>query len=218
MVQKTVTQSLLEANILSYGSLGIIGGTFSPPHNVHMLLATFAYSQYCLDKILMFPSSVPTLGKKELPVANHHRFNMTYLAAKEVPYIEVFDWELSSKIPVYTIQTLRRLKKIYSKTKLLFIAGSDIISTIESWREPCEVVKLVDIILSERLGVPIEQAVQSLKKIGCNDDKIHLLDFPRIDVSSTMIRNRLRKNQDCTYLLPKAVLQYIKTNKLYTED
>ncbi len=203
---------------MSLDKLGILGGTFSPPHNAHMLLATFAYSQYGLDKILMIPGSVPTPGKHGLPVANYHRFNMACLAAKEVSYLEVLDWELSENGPVYTIQTLRRLQKKYPKTKLFFIAGTDIISTIDIWREPQEIVKLANIILAERCGVSIEQAMQALQKVGCSDDKAHPLDFPRIDVSSSMVRERLKKGQDCTYLVPGPVLRYIKTNKLYMED
>jgi len=196
--------------------IGILGGSFSPPHNAHLALGIFAKDQFDLDVVFVIPGSTISLGKTEKPIANHHRYNMAVLACKNVDFFHVLDCELQNN-PVYTVQTLKSLRKKYTRAELFFIAGADNFKNIDSWHEPQEIAKLTSFIIAPRNDFLFE-AFDSLKKVGTDTKNIFTLDFPRIDVSSTMIRERLRKDLGCSYLVSDAVLRYIKINRLFKED
>jgi nicotinate-nucleotide adenylyltransferase len=193
----------------------MLGGSFSPPTNAHLSIASFAKSQCNLDLILIMPCSVPTLGKLEAPVAAHHRYNMCMLACFGIDWLKVTDIELKDE-PVYSYQTLEYLTKTYKNSSFHFIGGSDSLSKITQWRNPDKLAKLTDFIIVPRNG-DCADAVTSLKAIGKKDDGILILDYPRNDLSSTLARQRLRAGQPCDFILANSVLDYIKTNRLYKE-
>ncbi len=195
---------------------GLLGGSFSPPTIAHLSMATFAKSQFNLDKILIMPCSVPTFDKAEKPIEPNHRFNMSVLACFGVPWLEVDDFELK-KNPTYSYETLEHLKKIHPKDDLFFIGGSDSLSRIHEWREPATLVKLTDFIVVPR-NDGFEKAKEALIKAGKNESGILMLDFPRNDISSTIIRERLKKGFPCEHLVDNAVLDYIKANNLYSKE
>lgn len=195
--------------------IGLLGGSFSPPTNAHLSIACFAKSQFQLDFVLLIPCSVPTLGKLEAPVPAHHRFNMCMLASSGIDWLKVTDIELRSP-PVYSYQTLEQLKETYSNSNFFFIGGSDTLSKINQWREPQNLAKMTDFIIVPRNG-DCSNAIGALRTIGKADDGVYVLDFPRNDISSTIIRKRLRANQPCNFMLAKPVIDYIKTNNLFKE-
>ena len=201
---------------MCWSRIGILGGSFSPPHNAHLALGVFAKDQFKLDVVFVIPGSTISPGKIEKPIANHHRYNMTVLACKNVDFFKVLDCELQNE-PVYSVQTLKSLRKKYSRADFFFIAGADNFKNIASWHEPQEIAKLTCFIVTPRNDF-LDEAFDSLKKIGTDTKNIFTLDFPRIDVSSNMIRDRLRKDLDCSYLVSDAVLRYIKINRLFKED
>jgi nicotinate-nucleotide adenylyltransferase len=196
--------------------IGLLGGTFSPPTNAHLSIASFAKSQFQLDQVLVIPCSVPTLGKAEKPIEPHHRFNMCVLATFGVGWMKVVDWELQKEM-VYSYETLEHLHKEQPAENFFFIGGSDSISQIDKWREPVKLASMTDFIVVPRNDT-LEQAKRALQSVGKPDDGILILDYPRNDLSSTIIRQRLRFDQPCDFLMPKAVRDYIKTNNLFKED
>lgn len=179
-------------------------------------MATFAKSQFDLDKILIMPCSVPTFDKTEKPIEPNHRFNMCVLACFGVPWLEVCDFELK-KNPTYSFETLVHLKNKYPKDEFFFIGGSDSLSRIHEWREPAKLVSLTDFIVVPR-NDGYEKAKEALAKAGKNESGILKLDFPRNDISSTIIRGRLKQGFPCEHLVDKAVLDYIKANNLYSKE
>lgn len=195
--------------------VGILGGSFSPPHNAHLMLATFAKSQFNLDHVLLVPGTTFNSDKNEEPVAAHHRFNMAYIAAANVEYIKVSDCELNGKS--YTVDTLRRMKAAHKDDEFYFIGGSDNLRHFAKWKEPGEIVKLASFIIAQRFGHVYDEAREAILSCGASKDQVLMLDFPRIDISSSFVRKRLRDGLDCTYLLQEGVLRYIRANKLYKE-
>lgn len=195
--------------------VGILGGSFSPPHNAHLLLATFAKSQFNLDYILVIPGTTFNSDKNEEPVAPYHRFNMACIAASNVEFLKVSDCELNGKS--YTVDTLRRLKASQKNDEFHFIGGSDNLRHFAHWKEPQEIVKLTKFIIAQRFGSTFEEARDAMLSCGAPKENILRLDFPNIEISSSMVRQRLRDCLDCTYLLQEGVLRYIKANRLYKE-
>lgn len=195
--------------------VGILGGSFSPPHNAHLLLATFAKSQFDLDCVLIIPGTTFNADKLEEPVAPHHRYNMACIAALNVEFLKVSDCELNGK--TYTVETLRRFTSTQKNDEYYYIGGSDNLKHFAKWREPREIVKMATFIIAERFGSTFEEARDAIVSSGAPSDNVSKLDFPRIDISSSMIRQRLYRNLDCTYLLQEGVLRYIKANRLYKE-
>jgi nicotinate-nucleotide adenylyltransferase len=196
--------------------IGLLGGTFSPPTNAHLSIASFAKSQFLLDEILVIPCSVPTLDKTEKPIEPHHRFNMCVLAAFGIGWMKVLDWELQKEM-VYSYQTLERLHEEQPTDNFFFIGGSDSISQIDKWREPKKLASMTDFIIVPR-NDSLELTKKVLGSVGKTENGILTLQYPRNDLSSTIIRMRLRLGQPCDFLMPKAVRDYIKINNLFKED
>ncbi|MBP7733167.1 MAG: nicotinate (nicotinamide) nucleotide adenylyltransferase [Caldisericia bacterium] len=195
--------------------IGLLGGSFSPPTNAHLSIACFAKSQFQLDFVLLVPCSVPTIGKLEAPVAAHHRFNMCMMASSGIDWLKVADIELKPE-PVYSYQTLEQLTQIHHGSNFFFIGGSDTLSKIDQWREPKKLASLTDFVIVPRNG-DVQSTIDVLKSTGKSESGINILDFPRNDISSTIIRKRIRAGQPCDFMLAKSVIDYIRNNDLFKE-
>jgi nicotinate-nucleotide adenylyltransferase len=140
---------------------------------------------------------------------------MACIATSNIEYFKVYDCELNDK--TYTVETLRRFKSANKNEEFFFIGGSDNLKHFAKWKEPSEIVKMTNFIVAERFGSSFDEAKDAILSCGAKKDQALKLDFPRIDISSSMIRQRLYGNLECTYLLPEGVLRYIKANRLYKE-
>ncbi|HPM45301.1 MAG TPA: nicotinate-nucleotide adenylyltransferase [Caldisericia bacterium] len=196
--------------------IGILGGTFNPPHNAHLLLGVFAREQYQLDEIVVIPGSTFSPNKNRPQIDGSHRLNMTRIACEDNLFLRVSDREIGPKT-VYTVETLSALKSENLENEFFFIAGSDLVVTFKNWREPEKIAKLTNFIVAPRFGTSFEEARSVLMGCGAIDKTVLMLDFPRIDISSTLVRERLEAGLDCRYLVPDKVLMYIEENKLYKE-
>jgi len=193
-----------------------LGGTFNPPHNAHLLLGVFAREQYQLDEIVIVPGSTFSPNKNRPQIDGSHRLNMARIACEDNPSFKVSDREIGPKI-VYTVETLSALKSENPETEFFFIAGSDLMATFKNWREPEKIARLTNFIVAPRFGASFEEARSVLMECGATYKTVFMLDFPRIDISSTLVRERLEAGLDCRYLVPNEVLMYIEKNKLYKE-
>jgi len=196
--------------------VGILGGTFNPPHNAHLLLGVFAREQYQLDEIVVIPGSTFSPNKNRPQIDGSHRLNMARIACEGNLFFRVSDREIGPKT-VYTVETLSALKSGDPENEFFFIAGSDLMVTFKSWREPEKIAKLTNFIVAPRFGASFEESRSVLMECGATDKTIFMFDFPRIDISSTLVRERLEAGLDCRYLVPNEVLMYIEENKLYKE-
>ncbi len=194
---------------------GIMGGTFNPPHNAHLLIAELAREQYGLDRVLFITSGDPP-HKNDI-IEAERRFNMTRLAIEGNKYFADDNFEVKRNSKSYTVRTLEYLKSKYPGDELFFIIGEDSLSDFSKWYMPERILELCALLVFPRTSR--ETLLGTLKsardKFGGN---IMPINAPVIEISSTDIRERLRKNKTVRYMLPDSVIQYIKQHNLYGEE
>ncbi|MCJ7508197.1 MAG: nicotinate-nucleotide adenylyltransferase [candidate division Zixibacteria bacterium] len=189
--------------------IGILGGTFDPPHLGHLVLAQELAEELKLDRVLFIPSAVPPHKDISEVSSAKHRFEMTKRATKGNKLFSVSDIELKRKGPSYTVDTIRELKKIYPQSELFFLTGSDILEEILKWKDPQEIYRQIKIVIGLRPGFDkIDPANQFVHKS-------QIIEITSLNISSTLIREKIKKGKSIKYLVPPEVLNHIKDNKLY---
>ncbi|MCL2253433.1 MAG: nicotinate-nucleotide adenylyltransferase [Lachnospiraceae bacterium] len=196
--------------------IGILGGTFDPIHNGHVMLAAEAYSYLMLDEIILMPSGFSYM-KGEIDISKpKYRLDMAELAVKDYPYITVSDLEIRRAGATYTCDTIVLLKEIYEDTELFFIVGADTLYNMEKWKEPDYIFKNLTIAVRVRDDIDkaeLEKQIILLKdKYGA---KILFLAGEKIEISSHVIRDKIKKDEDVSRLLSNDVAEYIAINNLY---
>ena len=197
--------------------IGILGGTFDPVHNGHLLLGEQAYREYGLDEIWFMPSHVPPHKKDHLITDGAARIRMLELATESIPYFTVSDFEMGREGNTYTAQTLALLKEAYPDIEVYFIIGADSLYQLESWYHPEQVMAQAVLLVSGRTyedgGVPLEDKVAYFNE-KYNAD-IRILHNPKIDVASADIRKKAAEGRDLSKDMPAAVAEYIRKTGLY---
>jgi nicotinate-nucleotide adenylyltransferase len=184
--------------------IGILGGTFNPPHYGHLLIGNEVMNELDLHEIWFMPNGEPPHKKKPDSVSNMDRLNMLELAIKGNQAFKIEKVELERIGPSYTVDTMKIINKTYPEDDFYFIIGADMIEYLPKWRDIDELIKMVQF-------VGVERPDYSHK----TDYPILYVDVPAIDVSSSMIRERFRKGKSVRYLLPDSVIQYIGEKHLY---
>ncbi len=195
---------------------GIMGGTFDPIHNGHILIARSAYEKVGLDKVLFMPSGNSYMKKNVLDVSK--RVEMVRLAIADFPYFELSSIEAQRQGNTYTYDTLEQLTKQNPKDEYYFIMGADSLFSIELWRKFERIFELSTIICAVRDNYDMDM----LKKKGNSlsaayGADIIYLDMPKTDISSTDIRNNVKNNLPIEHLVPSKVADYIIQECLYNE-
>ncbi len=201
--------------------IGIMGGTFDPIHYGHLVIAEQIRQNYNLDKVIFVPVGIPPHKRGLRITKGEHRYLMILLATMTNPYLDVSRFEIDKKEVSYTIETMRQLKKKYidKNVEFYFIIGADAINTIESWKEPAELLKMCKFIAATRPGVTnsnMSFMIEYYKNTYSAD--IQTMTVSAVDISSTDIRNRIACNRPIKYLLPEAVEHYIMKSGLYSES
>jgi nicotinate-nucleotide adenylyltransferase len=184
--------------------IGILGGTFDPPHFGHLLMANEVRFRLNLDEIWFMPNQLPPHKIKTSLSTNENRFQMLEKAIKDHPQFRVEPIELSRSGPSFTIDTIKILKEKYPKVDFYFIIGADMIEYLPKWHQINDLMELIQFV--------------GVKRPGYNNDTdfpIIYVDAPQMEISSKMIRDRLYKKESIRYLLPESVRVYIKENHLY---
>ena len=196
--------------------VGIMGGTFNPIHNGHLLLAESAREAFGLDEILFMPSGNSYMKDAASILDGKTRAHMTELAIEGNPFFRLSRMELERKGPTYTCDTLSQLKRQEGACQYFFIMGADNLFILEKWKDVEYIFQNCVIAVAARGDEPdgeIGRKAELLKKRYQAD--IRLLSERRIDISSLEIRERLQKVQSVRYLLPDSVLAYIAREGLY---
>lgn len=183
--------------------IGILGGTFDPPHIGHLVMAEEVYQKLSLDEIWFIPSAEPP-HKDEAKVLAQDRLEMLSVATSDVDYFKINTIELDRKGKSYTIDTIQSLQASYPKDQFYFIIGADMVEYLPHWHKIDQLVEMIQFVGVKRPDFEIKSPYPVIA-----------LDTPVIEVSSTMIRERLKKNQSIRYLVPKPVLTVIKEKGLY---
>lgn len=199
--------------------IGILGGTFDPIHNGHLLLGKQAYEEYGLDQIWFMPSGQPP-HKTDHPVTPvWDRCEMVRLAIEGHPYFVFSDFEARRPGNTYTAQTLRLLREEYPQHHFYFIVGADSIYEIESWYHPREVMETVTLLVAgreyEAASCTLEEQIDYLQQKY--QASIHRLHCEEVDISSEELREMTARGRRLYKYVPKTVERYIISKGLYKE-
>lgn len=221
--------------------IGIMGGTFNPIHNGHLAIAKQAKEQCALDQVLFMPSGVSYMKDQREILPAPVRCEMTALAIREIPCFELSDLEAVEVENTYTCRTLEKLKALHPDTDYYFIMGADSLYAIEEWRQPeyiltnCTILAAVREVSAKdsdkqtsRAGhsekdaadsgqAPIRERLQAQAQYlrETYHASVEILEIGGIDISSTQIRDRLKRGESVHGLVPKAVENYMIQNHLY---
>ena len=185
--------------------IGILGGTFNPPHIGHIVLAKEIYEKLELDKILLIPTNIPP-HKEDEGVSADIRLNMIKLAAKGQKAFEVTDIELKRGGISYTIDTVNKLKEVYSKDELYLIVGSDLANDFSSWKDFDQLSNLVKIVVAQRDKAPLKRK-----------NNFIVVNITQIDTCSSDIRELIKEGKSIKGLVDNDVVDYIEKYGLYRE-
>lgn len=195
--------------------LAVFGGTFNPIHNGHLHLCKECAKQIYFDKILLMPTNLPPHKQTQELAKNQDRLEMCRLAVEHDPLFEVSDLEMQMQGISYTVNTLRRLKEIYSDWEIYFIIGSDMLFMFHRWISYQEILEMAHLLVGARAPREYDQMVAYTRRRLQNYEKVHILHIPVLPISSTEIRRSLDNPEwVLEYLNPK-VYDYIREHRLY---
>jgi nicotinate-nucleotide adenylyltransferase len=196
--------------------IGILGGTFDPPHIGHLWLATLAADSLGLTRVLLMPAARPP-HKGTKPVSNAaDRVMMTRLAIAGDPLLDLSLIELERPGPSYTVDSLLELGASFGgDTTLVLIMAADSLAEIDTWREPDRLLELAEWAIGPRPGSELPDRGALRERFGANESRIHLLEGPALGVSSSEIRGRVAAGRSIRYLVPRAVAELIADRGLY---
>lgn len=199
--------------------IGLMGGTFNPIHIGHLLLAEWARESEELDEIWFIPTGCSYMksGTDVLPA--RERFKMTCLGIAGTPYMKALDLEVERDGYTYTFETLEELRAEYPAYHFYFIFGADCLFSIERWKYPERIFANSSIIAAIRGDTAMEAMEEKKQEL---QDRYHanikLLPFLQMNISSTMIRERVSRHQSIHLLVPDAVISYIEEKGFYVDE
>lgn len=202
--------------MIQKSKIGIMGGTFNPIHNGHLILAEQA-REYCgLDEILFMPSGNSYMKDTAQIPDGETRISMTALAIENNPYFALSAMEVERKGATYTCETLKELKIQNPEIQYYFIVGADNLFSIETWWKPEEILSECILVAAVRGDKDREEIVAKVREL---EEKYHariiLLPEKKYDISSTEIREKIARGESVRYLVPDKVLSYIEKKQLY---
>ena len=193
--------------------VGLLGGTFNPPHIGHLVCASLAVSALELDRVLLVPVHEPPHKAAEGDPGVEHRVEMCRRAVAGDERLEVSLVEAEVPGPSYTVDTLSRLHDRCPGDQLTFIVGGDMALSLPNWREPAAILELAELGVAEREGVRRADIAERLSDLDVG--RLRFFDMPRIDVSSSLIRRLAAAGRPIRYLVPDAVADYVEREGLY---
>ncbi len=197
--------------------LGVLGGTFDPPHMGHLILAESACDALGLEQVLFVPAADPP-HKHNLAITQiEHRLAMLASAIADNPRFALSNIDVTRPGPHYTADMLRLLSQQYANAELFFILGGDALRDMITWHEPAEIVKWARLAAMGRPGATLDLAAM-YEKLPDLADRLVFVDAPDIGISATLLRERLRAGHSIRYLVPESVERYITEHGLYRDE
>lgn len=196
--------------------IGILGGSFDPPHIGHILIARQVKERLNLDIVWLMPANQHPLAKKLISV--DHRLAMTRLLEEED--IKISDYEIKKNKTSYTVDTLNKLQAEYTADTFYWITGSDQLDGFQKYKDWEKLVHEKNLVIfpRETAIAHLEEktkACLNLKTIPSNITLLHDSDLILTNLSSTLVRKRLAKDESLEYIIPESIVAYIKAHKLY---
>ncbi|WLD92153.1 nicotinate-nucleotide adenylyltransferase [Alkalihalobacillus sp. AL-G] len=186
--------------------IGILGGTFDPPHVGHLMIAKQVLEQCRLDRIWFIPSAEPPHKKNSTITKGKDRIEMVKRAIVDEDRFELCLLEFERQGLSYTIDTVKELKRMYPTSHLYFIIGGDMVDSLHTWDRIDELLNEITFIAVKRPGSDFKSPYQ---------DSLVQVEFPTIDLSSTWIREQIKSGRTTDYYVTAEVRKYIEENLLY---
>ncbi len=196
--------------------IGILGGTFDPIHNAHLLLGECAREQFGLDRVIFIPNNLAHFKNRTEISSGDVRYQMVKMAISDNPYFTCSRLEIDKPEGCYTYDTIKDLKLMYPGDELYLILGGDSIIGLDTWYMAPELLKSCIILAAvrEQDDLPVlDKKRRELAKIYGAD--IRLMTFNRIDISSTEIRDRVRCGRSVRYYMPDQCIEFMCIKGLY---
>jgi nicotinate-nucleotide adenylyltransferase len=197
--------------------IGILGGTFDPPHFGHLKMAEAALAQLALDKVLFAPVGVQPLKQEVRSSTPEHRARMVELAIVDDPRFALSRADLDRSGPHYTVDLLAIIQRQYPDAALWFIMGEDSLSDLLRWRDPARVIQLARLAVLRRPGYEpdwptLDRALPDLRT------RLDWIEHAEIDISARDIRQRVQRGRPVASLVPKQVIDYLRAQRLYADN
>jgi nicotinate-nucleotide adenylyltransferase len=194
--------------------LGVLGGTFDPPHYGHLILAEQARDQLRLDSVWWVPAADQPLKRSIVVASVEHRLKMVSQAIAHNPFFALSRLDVDRPGPHYTVDMLALLRGQQPDAALFLLLGADSLRDLQVWRDPARLTEYAYLVAAHRPGV--EFAPADLDQVVPDwREKLILLDAPSIDISAREIRRRVGEGRSIRYLLPEAVAHIIRQHQLY---
>ncbi|MCM3710826.1 nicotinate-nucleotide adenylyltransferase [Sporosarcina luteola] len=184
--------------------VGLLGGTFNPPHIGHLIMANEVKYALQLDEVRLMPTSIPPHKADPSDATPEHRLRMVELAVSGIPGLSASSFEVDRGGISYTFETIKAMKEQEPDTDFHFIIGGDMIDMLPNWYKIDELMKIVKFVGVGRPGTE-----------GKTHYPITMVQIPEIDLSSTLIRNRLQTGGTIQFLVPEKIGTYIRQEELY---
>ena len=196
--------------------IGVLGGTFDPVHIGHLVVGEEARDRLELDRLVFMPAGSPRL-KEHAPLASAvQRLEMVRLAVGEDEASDVSRQEVDRQGSTYTVDTIAELRdQLAESDQIYFMVGMDALEQFNRWKEPERLLEMCNLVAVNRVGhqrVDVNDFVGRFPQAGPG---LTLLTVPRLEISSTDIRNRVRDGRSIRYLTPAPVVDYIRREGLY---
>ncbi len=197
-------------------NIGVLGGTFDPIHNGHIIVAEETRAWLDLAEVLFVPAGQPWLKEDSPILAAEHRVQMIRLAIAEQPYFKLSTMEIDRAGPSYTVDTITELQaQLGAGDELFFILGWDSLAQLPLWKEPSRLIKACRLVAVPRPGYSLPDLKFMEPKVPGLSQRVILLDKPEVDIDATEIRNRVAQGLPIGHLVPEPVDEYIRQHKLY---
>ena len=197
----------------------LFGGTFDPIHHGHLIVSRWAAEQLELARVVLIPSAMPPHKVGNQITDARNRLQMAQLAVEGDELFEVSDCELQREGPSFTLDTVRHFRRLYHEDiKLYWLIGADSLPELTGWYEVKQLVAECTIVTAARPGFEtsdLSTLGSVLEKEQIGRIRHHILKIPQIEISSTEIRSRIRREQSIRYLVPVPVAEYIHKHRLY---
>lgn len=196
--------------------VGIMGGTFDPPHIAHLIMAEVARVRLELDKVVFIPSGDPWMKSDHIVTSAEKRVEMVSLAIATNPAFSLSLIEVNRPGPTYTIDTIEQLLgEVGCDAGLFLLLGWDSVAELPSWKAPYRISKMARVVALPRTGFAKPDLAGLEKAMPGIGDRIVYIDEPSLSISSTCIRQRVMEGKSVRYMVPDAVRQYIIEHNLY---
>jgi len=189
--------------------VGVLGGTFDPPHLGHLVLAEQARSQLGLERVLWVPAGEPWRKTYQAITPAEQRAVMTGVAIVDNEAFELCRLEIERSGPSYSFETLEQLRARHPDDELVFIIGKDALDDLPDWRRPDRLLELATLAVASRAGDEARELPAGV------DAHVAWIEMPRIDISATDLRRRAAAGLSLRYLVPPAAEAYIRDHGLY---